>query len=328
MSSNQKRTARVMQLDQRLKSLAGQEREILCEIIKNIQENNRCKGYLQLGYPSLFAYLHEGVGYSEGSAHRRIEAARLVAEIPEMLTEIKSGDLKLTQVALVQQAAREKLKVSSQSVTTQKKQQILKQITQQTFKNSQQQVAAFFELPIKEHTKQSVQADDSVRLEITLPRELFEDMTRAQALMSHSVPSSDWVDYLKYLTDAYLKRQTTVRNRKPAPTKDKTMALAGQAPVNDPQPDNNPPTSTLETKSPISELAKTFSTRQRKILLRSTPVCQYRDPVTQKQCRSPWFLQIDHKHSLWAGGPNTLENAQVLCGAHNRLKYAKEARLI
>lgn len=97
------------QLNQRMKSLAGQERELLCEIIQTIQEVHRRKAYLELGYANLFSYLVEEVGYSEGSAHRRIEAARLVTEIPEALAEIKSGDLKLTQVSLLQKAAREKL---------------------------------------------------------------------------------------------------------------------------------------------------------------------------------------------------------------------------
>lgn len=40
------RRTRLDQLDQRIKSLANQEREILCQIIENIQEMNRCKGYL------------------------------------------------------------------------------------------------------------------------------------------------------------------------------------------------------------------------------------------------------------------------------------------
>lgn len=348
MKRNSIRRTHLAQLDQRIKSLAGQERELLCEIIKNIQEMNLCKGYLELGYPSLFAYLHEGVGYSEGSAHRRIEAARLVAEIPEMLGDIKSGDLKLTQVVLVQQAAREKLKTSSLPVTGIEKKQILQQITQQTFKKSQQQVAAFFELPIKEQTKETIQADDSVRLEITIPRQLFEDMKHAQALMSHSVPASDWVEYLQFVTDAYLKRQSKIRNlkskQKQAPSLEEEYSDAqnkvvagiqsGKKPTSQtitkksPQVLNENLTSTLETENPIPILAKPFSTRQRKILLNSTPVCQYRDPVSGRQCRSPWFLQIDHKHSRWAGGVTTLQNAQVFCGAHNRHKYAKEARLI
>lgn len=325
INSTSQQRANLVRLDQRIKSLAAQERELLCEQIKSIQEMNRCKGYLELGFPSLFAYLHEGVGFSEGSAHRRIEAARLVTEIPEMLTNIKSGDLKLTQVALVQKAAREKSKTSSRLVTTNQKQKILQQISLRTFKQSQQQVAAFFELPIKEQTRQTVQADDSVRLEITIPRQLFEDMKRAQALMSHSVPTSDWVGYLQYMTDAYLKLQTKVE-------KPKTKRSANRRQVSNiliqPQPQEMEPTSTLETASLTPKTGKAFSALQRKLLLQSTPACQYRDPISHKQCESQWFLQVDHKHSRWAGGPNTMDNAQVLCGAHNRLKYAKEARLI
>lgn len=305
MTANTIRRERLTQLDQCIKSLAGQERELLCELIEKLQEMNRCKGYLELGFPSLFAYLHEGVGYSEGSAHRRIEAARLVTEIPEMLIDIKSGDLKLTQISLVQKVAREKLKTTSRPVTTTDKKTILQKIIQKNFKKSQQQVAQFFDLPVKEQTQETVQADDSVRLEITIPRQVFENMKRAQALISHSVPNKDWADYLAFMTDAYLKRQATTRNIKP-----------------------NPATvSTMETENSVAEPAKRFSPRQRKLLLKSAPVCQYRDPVTDKQCHSEWFLQMDHKHSRWAGGTTTLNNAQVLCGAHNRLKYSKEARL-
>lgn len=54
---NSIRRTRLDQLDQRIRSLARQERELLCEIIKDIQEIYRCKGFLDLGYPSLSCIL-------------------------------------------------------------------------------------------------------------------------------------------------------------------------------------------------------------------------------------------------------------------------------
>ena len=86
------------QLDQKLKSLAQKERELLAEIILHIQECDRRRLHLELGYPNLFSYLTEGIGYSAGAAQRRIDAARLSKEIPEVLEKLESGSLNLNQI--------------------------------------------------------------------------------------------------------------------------------------------------------------------------------------------------------------------------------------
>lgn len=347
------------QLDQRMKSLAGQERELLCEVLQTIQEIHRRRMYLEFGFANLFSYLVDGVGYSDGSAQRRIEAARLITEIPETLAVLKSGELKLTQVSLIQQAAREKTKTSATPVTTQDKKEILKLISHKNFGQSQQQVAAYFDLPIKQQTKLKVQADESVRFEISVPKKLYEEMKQAQALISHAVPDPSWVAYLEYVTHAIIKQKTNVRTTKAAGVKNvkkfetnlKTeIAPGGEmgskqiSAINQTAPPNDPAAaiaknSTVENRAsvaistlalasegpPATSTERPFSARQRKLLLKIENVCQFRDPMTLIQCGSRWFLQIDHKHSRWAGGPSTLENAQVLCGRHNRHKYAKEA---
>ncbi|MNS87098.1 hypothetical protein D3C72_1210270 [compost metagenome] len=76
-------------------------------------------------------------------------------------------------------------------------------------------------------------------------------------------------------------------------------------------------TSTVEVKS--------FSSRVKKKVIREQKHCQYVDTVTQRKCESQWFVQVDHKQSLWAGGDNSIKNAQVLCSHHNKMKYRKEA---
>ena len=55
--------------------------------------------------------------------------------------------------------------------------------------------------------------------------------------------------------------------------------------------------------------------------------CQYVNKETGEICGETAFAQTDHKIPLWAGGTNEMENLQMLCGNHNRLKYRKEAQL-
>jgi hypothetical protein len=93
-------------LDKNLKELVVGEREILAEIVLHIIEVECRKLYLKFGYPSLFEYLTQHIGYANGSAQRRIDAARLAMVVPKVVDDLESGQLKLSQVSLLQKSFR------------------------------------------------------------------------------------------------------------------------------------------------------------------------------------------------------------------------------
>lgn len=188
------------ELDHRIKSLAAQERKLLHEVLLTIKEIDRRRTYLDLGFGNLFSYLTEGVGYSAGSAQRRIDAARLLNEIPALGEKIQSGELKLNQISLVQKAVREVSKSTLQKVSISKKLEILESLSHKNHEDSEKTVASFFDLPVLQTTKKQFQADESVRVELTFSKELYGKIQEAQALLSHAVPTSDLVKYLEYVT--------------------------------------------------------------------------------------------------------------------------------
>src|SRR3990170_7472623 len=57
---------------------------------------DRRRLYLELGWPSLFAYCVEHLGLSKASAFRRTAAARLVARFPVVADYLADGRLNLT----------------------------------------------------------------------------------------------------------------------------------------------------------------------------------------------------------------------------------------
>lgn len=116
------------ELDQRIKTLAQKERDVLCEILWTIKEIDSRRIYLELGFPSLFEYLNKSVGYSAGSAQRRIDAARLLKEIPEVAAQIQSGEITLSQVSLLQKASREVARTQSVHVSAQDKKILVEQM--------------------------------------------------------------------------------------------------------------------------------------------------------------------------------------------------------
>ena len=103
-------------LDSNLKQLVISEREILREILLHIVEVQRRRLFLTFGYSSLFCYLTQHIGYANGSAQRRIDAARLSFEVPEVIEKLESGEINLSQVSLLQKAIREVQSVSKVKV--------------------------------------------------------------------------------------------------------------------------------------------------------------------------------------------------------------------
>lgn len=308
------------ELDQRIKSLASKERELLHEILLTIKEIDQRKLYLEYGFANLFLYLVEGVGYSAGSAQRRIDAARLLGEVPSLGEKIQSGEVKLHQVSLIQKAARDVYKTTHKKVTAEEKQELLEQIVSKNFQESQKEVASFFDLPVIKTTTQVVQADESVRLSLTISKELADKIQQAQALLSHAISSNDIVDYIEYVTDRVIKQKTSVRTQSESNDRDKIVKKKNAS-----TEQKSAYCSDVKTTAIVK--VKPFSARTKKILINKDQCCQYKDPITGRQCRSRWFLQTDHKQSQWAGGESAPENAQLLCAQHNRLKYRREAGL-
>ncbi|WP_168196648.1 HNH endonuclease [Bdellovibrio sp. ZAP7] len=322
-----------LELDQRIRTLAQRERDLLHEVLLTIKEIDSRRTYLDLGFGSLFDYLVKGVGYSEGSAQRRIDAARMIREIPEIAAKIQTGELKLNQISLIQKASREVFKNQSITVTTDEKLEVIHDLCGKNHTESQQQVAAFFDLPVLQTTHQKTQADESVRIEFTLSKEAYAKVKQAQALLSHAVISADLGAFLEFLSDKVIKQKTSSLKAKKMPETDAAITLEDKVQVGNSDKSissdkvnvsKTPNVNTRATATMAVYGQKPSAADTKKIRLKQV-CCQFVDPVTGRRCESTWRLQVDHKHSQWAGGGHRVENLQLLCAGHNRSKYRTEA---
>lgn len=82
-----------------LKYLVTREREFLTRILHHLKEMDFRKLYSDLGYSSLFDYCVRDLGYSEGEAVRRIQAARILVDVPELEKKIETGVLSLSNIS-------------------------------------------------------------------------------------------------------------------------------------------------------------------------------------------------------------------------------------
>lgn len=304
-------------LDIRIKNLAQRERTLLGEVLLTIQEIDKRRLYLDMGYANLFYYLTEGVGYSGGSAQRRIDGARLLNEVPELDQKIRSGQVSLNQVSLFQKAIRENNKKPIDEVkriTARDKQDFIAKLENKNYLESQKMVANFLDLPIVHNETKKAQADASIRMELTLSPELFSKINLAQELLSHSLPDKSLVAYLEYVTAKVIQQKSAKANKA-------QMVNANIQCIGNKNDHLNPEksTATVAVKSTVK-----ISLSVRKQILNPKASCQYQDPQTQKKCGSRWHLQVDHKQSQWSGGSHQIANLQVLCANHNQLKYRQE----
>jgi len=78
-----------------LSELIRQSNALSAGVLAHLVELELRSLHLELGFPSLFAYCVEALGMSEGSAGRRVAAARVCRRFPEAFERIARGELHL-----------------------------------------------------------------------------------------------------------------------------------------------------------------------------------------------------------------------------------------
>jgi hypothetical protein len=342
-------------LDAKVITLAQNEKELLAETILHIAEVERRRLYHEFNIPSLYEYLTKHAGFPNGSAYRLMDAARLQLEVPDLASKIESGQINMTQVRLVQEASRQAKKekranvvqeaqaslldyssdqlqnslldfsldgaqgslldfastASSDSLVEETnlsasggtadvisgkieiknhksgKSEILESLQGLTAAESEKLIAQSFQLKVMKPLKVTKQKDGSVLVQMSFTAEQWAEIEKAKEAVSSSLPAGGYPEVFLYL--AKKENATRAKEAKPRPN------------------------------------TATLTVAKRKSVLQRDQCCQSHDPRTGKICGSKFNLQVDHIKPRWAGGTHELENLQILCAAHNRLKYQKEA---
>lgn len=303
---------------QRFGKLVRTERKVTHLILEAIAEIDRRKIYLEMAYPSLFEFLMKEHGYSESAAVRRIDAARLLRQVPEMAQKIESGLLNLSQLSQVQKSLRQVRATTGHSVSPNQTRELLNKIQGKSSQSSQVILAQELGVNPVITASPKMHADESVTLSLTFSKDQMQILRAVQDQVSHAVPLKDWAQLFLYLSKRQLAQQslkeakTKTLSRVQAESENNNRALAlNKVPVPLPNQHSAPP--------------KTVTPKTRMTLLHPSAACCFRHHGSGKVCGSRRFLQIDHVQPQWAKGSHRPENLQVLCAAHNRWKYRTEA---
>ena len=84
-----------------LRSLVGRGNQIAADILAHLAELDARKLYLGQGFASLFTYAVAALGFSEGSAYKRVYAARTARRFPVIFELVHKGEIHLSAVTLL-----------------------------------------------------------------------------------------------------------------------------------------------------------------------------------------------------------------------------------
>src|SRR5688500_17874923 len=91
-----------LELVAQTEKLVSEERRITVQVLEHLFAIERLLLYLKYQCTSLFDFCVKHLKYSNGSAHRRIDAMSHMKELPELKPPLLSGALSVTNAAEVQ----------------------------------------------------------------------------------------------------------------------------------------------------------------------------------------------------------------------------------
>lgn len=244
------------------------------------------------GFGSTFDYCVRELGYSGSAAYKRVHAARLSAQHPEIVDKIESGRLSLSTVAAVYAHAK-------------KDAAILAAVEGKTCREVEAFVAS---LSPVERPRDAVQVialvpsapeappETAYRMHLTLGETAHAKLRRATDLLRHRHPGGEPHVIVEDALDALLDRIDRDRKDKPSPKR--PVEPGGRR---------------------IPEWVKD------EVWKRDGGRCAFE--ADGRRCGASAWLQYDHIVPYALGGvSDRSENVRLLCGAHNR-QAARDAGL-
>ncbi|MEQ1875431.1 MAG: HNH endonuclease signature motif containing protein [Bdellovibrionia bacterium] len=278
-------------LIQKISELVSREREILTDILHHLREIERRRLFSALGFSSLFDYCVKKLGYSEDQAYRRINAMRLLRDMPEVEAKISSGAISLSNLSLAQSLFKQERKTAE--LTKDRKLEILSQLENKSARDAKKFVLQYSSQPIRmdERTKQI--SPNYVEYTFVADSNLDSKIKKLKGLVAHALPNASTADLINRLCDLGLEKWD--------PSRQKTRTRrSGQSITND-GPENSPWTS---------------KNRRVKISLRRD--VWKKDGGRCSNCESEFALEVDHIQPVAKGGQSTSENLRLLCRTCNQ----------
>jgi hypothetical protein len=287
----------------RIAKLARREHSALVDLLLALAEFDLLAMYRQLGFPSLFDYLHREVGLSRGSAYYRQVAARLVGKFPEVAEPLRDGRLCTSNIPQL-----------AKVMTEENRGEVMTKFFHCSKEEAKQVVAEL--LPAEVVPRRTVVTDCPLMAPVeptpAAVQPVERDLTHPGRVQRESEVARTMV---QPLTSQESRLHVTVS---PAFLALLKKAKEGQGHVQPRATDEQVLTAALELLVAQQEKRKASvpAKVKREVRARDGGRCQWK-LASGGVCGSTVRLEIDHVVPRGRGGPSTVANCRVLCNPHN-----------
>jgi hypothetical protein len=191
------------------KFLASREREITTKMLHHLKEIDKRRLYSDLGFSSLYDYCIRELQFSNSSAHRRIQGARLLADLPLVEEKIENGSLSLTNASLLAPFFKENnVKTPSQ------KMKIIERIENLSSRDCEKElfkISGKTEPYVKDKAQRISQ--DKIRYTLTLSDETNEVLNDVKDLIEKKLSLDELIRKIAIIAKEKLKKDKFKLNR-------------------------------------------------------------------------------------------------------------------
>jgi hypothetical protein len=243
---------------------------------------------LRRASPSLFAFLVEKYGFSEGSAQRRIDALRLAEAVESVPELFEQGQLSFEQISAIQRGIR--IKERTFTMLPAEKEELVKLVAVGKTSEAAQIVADCLGIALPRRTFIQEDSSGGVRIAVTLCPEDWSALKKSRERLSHAIPYGEMAEVMGAVARFFLSKTN--------PSSDEFTATPVVAP---------------------QHLYGALPDSVRRFIHRRDKVCQYTDRETGQRCGGKFRLEVDHIIPRSEGGSNDPGNLRLLCRPHNQL---------
>lgn len=291
-------------------------------ILYHLQEIDVRKLYAEKNCDSLFTYCTRILKYSESQAHRRITAARLLGQIPDLDRKIQEGKLTLTNIAQAHSFFLFE-KRAGRALTPERKSEILHRLEDKSTRDAERILVAEHpnDRPLNRESIRFI-TENAIEIKMIVNPELLQKLSKIKVLSGHKLPEANWADVIGMLCDDALERLDPMKKAARAAKRAEEKSSRASYP--------HPPRPTFRNKEfemPFhqEDVSSLHFSRQpvpaairHQVWIRDSGCCSHIDLQTGQRCASQLRLEIDHVRPVAAGGGNEVSNLRLLCRAHNQ----------
>ena len=277
------------------------ERQTLIVILHHLREIEVRKLFSELGYPSLFEYAVTELKYSRGEAGRKIQAMRLLKELPQMEKKIESGAISLTHICQVQSFSFQKHKQAHHSLSSQQKLQIFEKIENTSTRESEKVLLEMLPIQALPIEKKRQVSPSAVEIRFVMDEKLNSRLEEVRSLLGVKAIRMTFAELVQEMAALSLISLKAKRFGKRRSTESVTVPLTNSGVGTEAESVTN---SVVEPVTKVS--SKAISKKLKHFIW-------HRDRGQCAQCGSRHNLNFDHIHPRALGGVHSTENLRLLC---------------